>query len=49
MLSGVTMQFAGTRRKPNAFNLLHQLRLMADGQEEFETVALSEPVTEKVQ
>ena len=30
------MQFASTRRKPNCFNLLHQLRLMRDGQEAFE-------------
>lgn len=36
------MQFASTRRKPNAFNLLHQLRMMQNGQEAFESVSLSD-------
>lgn len=35
-LRGVSMQFSSTRKKPNAFNLLHQLRLLRSGQQEFE-------------
>lgn len=35
---GVSMQYASTRKKPNAFNLLHQLRLLRSGQAEYEEV-----------
>ena len=37
---GMTMKDAALRKRPNCFNLLHQLQLMKSGQDDFEEDSL---------